>query len=111
YYKSGVYSYTSGKKLGGHAILLVGYSDSGQFFIVKNSWGEDWGEKGYFKIAYSQMTNLVMFGLSTIAYQPAKTRTGNAFEAMTEETPSYQNETLNKFEPILRQMQQPASFQ
>ncbi|HUA87350.1 MAG TPA: C1 family peptidase [Bryobacteraceae bacterium] len=30
---------------GRHAMLLVGYT--GNFFIVKNSWGENWGDKGY----------------------------------------------------------------
>ena len=32
---------------GGHAMLCVGYSDPDQVFIVRNSWGEEWGEQGY----------------------------------------------------------------
>lgn len=71
-YKSGVYSYTTGKRLGGHAVLLVGYNDAEKYFIVKNSWDTSWGEGGYFRIAYSEMSNSVSFGLSTLAYRTSK---------------------------------------
>ncbi len=30
---------------GRHAMLIVGYT--GNFYILKNSWGEGWGDKGY----------------------------------------------------------------
>ena len=72
HYKSGIYSYTTGKRLGGHAVLLVGYNDAEKYFSVKNSWDTTWGEQGFFRIAYSQMDNSVNFGLSTIAYRAAK---------------------------------------
>jgi hypothetical protein len=72
YYTGGIYSYTSGVNLGGHAVLIVGYDDANQCFIVKNSWGAGWGESGYFRIAYSQCTNAVEFGTYTIAYEPPK---------------------------------------
>ncbi|MDX2241058.1 MAG: C1 family peptidase [Leptolyngbyaceae cyanobacterium bins.302] len=42
---------------GGHAMLCVGYSDPDQVFIVRNSWGEDWGDRGYCYIPYNYMTN------------------------------------------------------
>ena len=74
-YKTGVYTYTTGKKLGGHAVLLVGYNDEGQYFIVKNSWDPAWGENGFFRIAYSEMDTVVDFGLSTIAYRASKDET------------------------------------
>ncbi len=72
HYKSGIYSYTTGKQLGGHAVLLVGYNDAEQYFIVKNSWDTGWGENGFFRIAYSEMDNSVNFGLSTIAFRASK---------------------------------------
>jgi hypothetical protein len=70
YYQGGIYSYSYGSRQGAHAILIAGYDDPGQYFIVKNSWGTDWGEQGFFRIAYSQVTNLVKFGYYTIAYHP-----------------------------------------
>ena len=69
HYKSGIYSRVSGKYLGGHAVLLVGYNDDEEYFMVKNSWGPDWGEDGYFRIAYSEMRSRVFFGgLYSLAY-------------------------------------------
>lgn len=40
------------KLQGGHAITLVGYDNARQLLIVKNSWGADWGDKGYFYLPY-----------------------------------------------------------
>jgi len=68
YYSGGIYSYTWGENKGGHAVTIVGYDDSGQYFIVKNSWGTGWGENGYFRIAYSEINSPVRFGSYTIAY-------------------------------------------
>jgi len=59
-YSGGYYSYASGGLAGYHAVAIVGYDDQG--FKVKNSWGTGWGEAGYFRILYSQMTNTVQFG-------------------------------------------------
>ena len=46
------------KKHGCHAMLCVGYSDKDKMFIVRNSWGETWGEKGYCYIPYNYLMNV-----------------------------------------------------
>ena len=43
------------KLLGGHAVLAVGYDDATQRFIVRNSWGEKWGQSGYFTMPYAYL--------------------------------------------------------
>ncbi len=40
------------KQLGGHAVLAVGYEEGSQWFIVRNSWGAQWGMDGYFTMPY-----------------------------------------------------------
>jgi uncharacterized tellurite resistance protein B-like protein len=40
---------------GGHAMLCVGYSDPDKLFIVRNSWGTDWGDDGYCYIPYDYL--------------------------------------------------------
>ena len=52
-YKSGVYKHTTGQALGGHAVELIGYgTENGEdYWLVKNSWNEEWGDGGTFKIA------------------------------------------------------------
>lgn len=71
-YSSGVYQQVSGEREGGHAVLLVGYDDSAQAFICKNSWGRHWGEDGYFRIHYNMVTDAgVGFGIASYAYTGA----------------------------------------
>lgn len=45
------------KLLGGHAVMAVGYDDSKQRFIVRNSWGAQWGLKGYFTMPYAYLAD------------------------------------------------------
>jgi len=46
--------------LGGHAVLLVGYNNPTQRFIVRNSWGTNWGDKAYFYMPYQVIQNTNM---------------------------------------------------
>ncbi|MEI8025164.1 MAG: C1 family peptidase [Pseudomonadota bacterium] len=68
FYKSGIYQHTTGKRLGGHAVGIVGYDDVAGVWIVRNSWGTSWGEDGYFRIPYNNDSGV---GNGGIAYKVA----------------------------------------
>lgn len=55
-YSGGVYRHTTGDILGGHAVKILGWGneDNTDYWIVANSWGTGWGEKGYFRIAWDE---------------------------------------------------------
>jgi C1A family cysteine protease len=43
--------------LGGHATVIVGYNADTDKFLVRNSWGKDWGINGYFHMPAAYLTN------------------------------------------------------
>lgn len=43
------------KAIGLHAVLAVGYEDQSRRFIVRNSWGRQWGTHGYFTMPYEYL--------------------------------------------------------
>ncbi|KGS12211.1 C1 family peptidase [Pseudomonas tremae] len=43
------------KMLGGHCVLVVGYDDAHQRFLLRNSWGVSWGMEGYFTMPYGYL--------------------------------------------------------
>ena len=53
-YKSGVYKYTTGSPVGGHAIKLIGWGheeETGElYWICQNQWGTTWGDNGFVNI-------------------------------------------------------------
>ncbi|HEY3445083.1 MAG TPA: C1 family peptidase [Myxococcales bacterium] len=70
YYDKGVYepiNTTQGSGL--HAVVIVGYDDAGGYWIVRNSWGDDWGENGYFRVKYAT-SSVGMFSY-TLLYDEA----------------------------------------
>ena len=50
-YTGGVYQ-CEGEYEADHFVLLIGWDDSAGAWIAKNNWGTDWGENGFFKMAY-----------------------------------------------------------
>ncbi|KAH0574834.1 Cathepsin B [Spironucleus salmonicida] len=56
YYINGIYEHTQGYKEGSHAVMIVGYGEENNtpYWIVKNSWGKDFGENGFFRIVRGQ---------------------------------------------------------
>jgi len=43
------------KMLGGHAVLVCGYDNKSRRWIIRNSWGTSWGDKGYFYLPYKYL--------------------------------------------------------
>ena len=78
-YKSGVYRHVQGIKLGGHAIRLIGFgveeSSHLPYWLAVNSWNEDWGDRGRFKILRgSNECNVEELVLAGIYSQPPKAK-------------------------------------
>lgn len=65
-YSSGIYKSVSSKRAGGHAVSLVGFNDEGRYWIVRNSWGPDWGENGFIRVSYDDKSGI---GDSTWSYE------------------------------------------
>ena len=71
FYKSGVFDGNCGIDTD-HAVLLVGYGtqDGQDYWLVKNSWGQHWGEAGYIKIARTNENRGGKCGILTYAVRP-----------------------------------------
>ena len=50
------------RELGGHAMLAVGYDRESGHFLVRNSWGEDWGARGYCWMPFDYLLDPTLCG-------------------------------------------------
>lgn len=64
----------SGQGLGGHAMCVVGYDDQmeGGAFRIMNSWGEQWGERGFTWVRYGDFENFTKEAYGIYPEGPAK---------------------------------------
>lgn len=56
FFGGGVYRHIRGNQIGSHAIVLVGWKDADQAWIARNSWGDGWGDGGYFEVAWDDLS-------------------------------------------------------
>jgi C1A family cysteine protease len=79
-----------------HAMLIVGYNESQKVFIVRNSWGEGWGDGGYCLMPYDYIanpefnldSNYVIRGLTNYDFTPDEVECG--------ELPTFDDEEREK---------------
>lgn len=72
FYKSGVYADEECGNNLDHGVLAVGYGteDGVEFFLVRNSWGERWGDEGYIRLAQQSETVNGTCGILSAASRP-----------------------------------------
>ncbi len=57
-YGSGIYQHVGGTALGGHAVSLVGFSDEKRAWLIRNSWGQEWGEGGFAWVSWDDVSGV-----------------------------------------------------
>ena len=75
FYSEGVFAGRCGTELD-HGVAAVGYgvtADGTKYWVVKNSWGPEWGEKGYIRMARDVAAKEGLCGIAMEASYPVKT--------------------------------------
>ncbi|KAJ4846843.1 hypothetical protein Tsubulata_030512 [Turnera subulata] len=79
FYSEGVFTGECGKELD-HGVAIVGYGstlDGTKYWIVKNSWGAEWGEKGYIRMQRGVSDKEGLCGIAMEASYPIKNSSTN----------------------------------
>ncbi|XP_022986332.1 ervatamin-B [Cucurbita maxima] len=73
FYSSGIFSGSCGKQLN-HGVAIVGYGEVGDntYWLVKNSWGTEWGESGYIRMKRDSIDKRGACGIAMEASYPIK---------------------------------------
>ena len=99
--ENSVYNTATGNNLGGHAVTIVGYNDNkfGGAFKIINSWGQSWGDGGYFWLPYEFVPQI---GLSeSYVLEDGENGSTHIPEDPSEPTPEFftlPNLTVNSWE-------------
>lgn len=96
-YRGGVYRHASGRLEGYHAIAVVGYSETEQCWICKNSWGTGWGEGGWFRIKYGECGIGSTFPFYTVEFPALNDdvimpKTGKVVAKLKSKSAAFENE-------------------
>ncbi|KAK9757236.1 hypothetical protein RND81_01G150700 [Saponaria officinalis] len=86
FYSEGVFTGQCGTELN-HGVAAVGYVttvDGTKYWIVKNSWGEDWGEKGYIRYQRGVAAKEGLCGIAMDASYPIKNSNRSSFDTKDE---------------------------
>jgi C1A family cysteine protease len=65
-YSSGVFNSCNTAETD-HMVTIEGWNDAGQYWIMRNSWGSDWGEDGYMRIKYTDSRGRKCNGIGRVA--------------------------------------------
>jgi len=57
-YTGGVYKNVTGKAEGGHAVSLIGYDNEARAWIIRNSWGDSWGDHGFAMVSWDDVSGV-----------------------------------------------------
>ncbi len=95
YFDNGVYRCTNDDDIN-HSVAIVGYDDTGGYWIVRNSWGATWNGNGYFNVGYGEcgIENYVYYGRVTTSGTSTPTKTNTPTRTKTS-TPTATNTPTN----------------